>query len=154
MATLIQRIKRYRLLALLLIIVFLGFKGCELFPEATFTLANDSRLPKWVTLPPGLTRPGISLTMSYYVIPWGRSAQFTLRDKNKQTLEKEGGRMKCLEPFRLRNPPPGFPSGYPSYEAVTINGITEIIEHRKMEPTFYVTDDAAVRKEYESIGCG
>jgi hypothetical protein len=34
-----------------------------------------------------------------------------------------------------------------SYEVVTVNGITEIIEHRKMEPLFYVTDDAAVWEE-------
>jgi hypothetical protein len=154
MATLTQRVKRYQLLAILLVVGFLSMKGCELFPEATFTLANDSRLPKWVTLPPGPTRPDISLTMSYYVMPWGRTAQFTLRDKNKKTLEKESGKVRCRGPSQLKNPPQGFPSGYPVYEAVTVNGITEIVEHKKMEPIFYVTDDAAVRKEYESIGCG
>ncbi len=154
MATLIQRIKRYRLLAILLVIVFLTIKGCELFPEATFTLASDSRLPKWVTLPPGLTRADVSLTMSYYSMPWGGSARFILLDKNKQTIEKENGKMRCRAPFELENPPRGFPSGYPAYEAITVHGITEIIEHRKMEPIFYVTDDTAVWKQYESIGCG
>jgi hypothetical protein len=91
--------------------------------------------------------------MSYYVMPWGRSAQFILRDKNERIIKKETGRMRCKEPFQLKNPPQGFPSGYPSYEAITVNGITEIIEHRKMEPIFYVTDDTAVWKQYESIGC-
>ena len=153
MATLTQRVKQYQLLAIVLVVTFLSIKGCELFPEATFTLANDSRLPKWVTLPPGLTRPDISLTMSYYVMPWGRRAQFTLRDKNKQMLEKEGGKVRCREPFQLKNPPQGFPSGYPAYEAITVNGITEIVEHKKMEPIFYVTDDTAVWKQYESMGC-
>jgi len=38
-------------------------------------------------------------------------------------------------------------SGYPSYEVITLNGITDIIEHRRMEPIFYVTDDPAVWKE-------
>lgn len=154
MATLIQRIKWYRFLAILLAIVFLTNKGCELFPEATFTLASDSRLPKWVTLSPGLTRANVSLTMSYYVLPWGRSSQFILRDKNAHILKKENGKMRCRAPFELENPPQGFPSGYPAYEAITVNGITEIIEHRKMEPIFYVTDDTAVWKQYESIGCG
>jgi hypothetical protein len=154
MATLIQRIKRYRFLAILLAIVFLTIKGCALFPEATFNLANDSRLPKWVTLPPGLTRANVSLTMSYYVMPGGRSAQFILRDKNEQIMKKENGKMRCKEPFQLKNPSQGFPSDYPAYEAITVNGVTEIIEHRKMEPIFYVTDDAAVWKQYESIGCG
>jgi hypothetical protein len=153
MVTLIQRIKRYRLLAILLVIVFLTIKGCELFPEATFTLANDSRLPKWVTLPPELTRANASLTMNYYAVPWS-TAQFILRDKNGHILKKENGKMRCRVPFELENPPQGFPSGYPIYEAISVNGIREIIEHRKMEPIFYVTDDTAVWKQYESIGCG
>jgi hypothetical protein len=81
MTSLIQSIKRYRLLAILLVIVFLTIEGCELFPEATFTLANDSRLPKWVTLQPGLAGADVSLTMNSDVMLWGRSAQFILRDK-------------------------------------------------------------------------
>jgi hypothetical protein len=35
---------------------------------------------------------------------------------------------------------------YPSDEALSANGITEIVEHRRMEPTFYISDDPAVRK--------
>lgn len=152
MDTLIQHIKRYRWLAILLVIVFLTIKGCELFPEATFELASDSRLPKWVTLPPELTRANASLTMNYYAVPW-RSAQFILRDKNGHLLKKENGTMRCRAPFELKDPPQGSPSGYPAYEAITVHGITEIIEHKKMEPIFYVTDDPAVWKQYESIGC-
>lgn len=152
MAMLIQRIKSYRLLAIFLVIVFLTIEGCELFPEATFELASDSRPPKWVTLPPEFTRANVSLTMNYYFVPW-RRAQFILRVKNGRILKKENGKMRCRAPFELENPPHGFPSGYPSYEAITVNGITEIVEHKKMEPIFYVTDDTAVWKQYESIGC-
>jgi hypothetical protein len=151
MTTLIQRMKRHRLLGTFLAIVCFTNMGC--LQESTFTLARDSRLPKWVTLPPGLTRANVSLTMSYYSKPWGSSAKFILQDKNRQTLKKEDGKVRCKEPFLLKNPPQGFPSGYPTYEAISVNGITEIVEHRKMEPIFYVTDDAAVWKQYESIGC-
>jgi hypothetical protein len=77
-----------------------------------------------------------------------------LQDKNKQTIEKENGKVRCTNPFQLKNPPQGFPSGYPSYQAVTFNGVTEIIEHRKMEPIFYVTDKPSVLKQYQSTGCG
>jgi hypothetical protein len=55
--------------------------------------------------------------------------------------------VKGSEPLYLKHPPLGFPAGYPSYEIITVNGITEIIEHRKMEPIFYITDDPAVWKE-------
>jgi hypothetical protein len=83
----------------------------------------------------------------------GRSAQFVLRDKNEQIIEKENGNMRCKEPFQLKDRTRDLLSGYPTYEAITVNGVTEIIEHRKVEPIFHVTDDAAVWKQYESIGC-
>jgi hypothetical protein len=85
--------------------------------------------------------------MSYYVMPWGRSSTFILQNKKGQTLKKVDGKEKGLEPLQLEHPPPGFPPGYPAYEVITVNGITEIIEHRKMEPIFYITDDPAVWKE-------
>ncbi len=30
------------------------------------------------------------------------------------------------------------------YEVVTVNGITDVIEHRAMEPLFYMSDDREV----------
>jgi hypothetical protein len=152
MVTLTQRIKKLLLLGVLLAIACSTYTGCDFLAESTFSLASDSRLPKWVTLPPGLTRASVSLTLSYYSMPWGVSARFMLQDK-KQTIEKESGKMRCKRPFQLRSPLEQSPSDYPTYEPITVNGITEIIEHRKMEPIFYVTDDTAVWKQYESIGC-
>src|SRR5271156_2701999 len=103
--------------------------GCEWFPESTFELASESRLPKWITLPPGLTRADVSIKMSYYIKPWGRSVTFTVQDTKGRTLERVNGKVKGSEPLHLKHPPPGFPPGYPSYEVITVNGITEIIEH-------------------------
>jgi hypothetical protein len=154
MIKIIQHTNRYLILGVVLAISGFTIIGCEYFPEATFKLASDSRLPKWITLPPGLTRAGVSITMSYYIKPWGSSAVFILQDTKKRILEKEDGRATCNEPFQLKNPPQGFAPGYPAYEAITVNGMTEIIEHRKMEPIFYITDDTAVWKQYLAVGCG
>ncbi len=121
--------------------------GCEYFPESTFDLASESRLPKWITLPPGLTDADVTITMNYYVKPWGRSATFILKDKKEQVLTKVSGKTRGLGPNQLKHPPPRFPPGYPAYEVITVNGVTEIIEHRKPEPIFYITDDPAVWKE-------
>jgi hypothetical protein len=121
--------------------------GCEWFPESTFELASESRVPKWITLPPGLTRADVSITMSYYVMPWGRSSIFILKDTKGQIRTKVRGKDRGLGPNQLKHPPPGFPPGYPAYEVITVNGITDIIEHRKPEPIFYVTDDPAIWKE-------
>lgn len=125
--------------------------GCEWFPESTFELARESRLPKCTALPPGLTRADVSITMSYYVRPWGSSATFILRDPKWQIRTTVDGKVKGLGPLKLKHPPPGFPPGYPAYEVITVNGITEIIEHRKAEPAFYITDDPTVWKE---LGAG
>ena len=125
--------------------------GCHHFPESTFELANVSRLPKWFDLPPGLARSDVSVEMSYYIKPWGRSATFTLQDPRGQiTLS---GKMKCSEPFHLTKRTGAPASDYPSYGLITVNGISEVIEHRKMEPVFYISDDPAVREAIFASGC-
>lgn len=121
--------------------------GCEYFPESSFELAQESRLPIWIALPPGLSRSDVTVTMNYYVKTSGRTATFILLDSKKHKLAEVSGTLNGLEPIHLKNPKSGFPSGYPQYEIVTVNGMKEVIEHRKMEPVFYVTDDAAVRVE-------
>jgi hypothetical protein len=147
MFKIIRRIDKYLLLFVALTISCSAIVGCEYFPEATFELASDSRLPKWITLPPGLTRTDVSITMSYYITPWGRSATFILQDTKGKIRTKVYGKMLGLEPFYLKHPPQGFPPGYPAYEVITVNGITDIVEFRKPEPIFYITDDPAVWKE-------
>jgi hypothetical protein len=146
MLTITKRFEGFVLFCIALTLIGLAI-GCESFPESTFELASESRLPKWIALPAGMTRADVSLTMNYYVWPWSRSATFILRSKKGQVLEKAKGKVRGSGPNQLKNSRAGFPPGYPSYEVVTVNGMTEIIEHRKMEPTFYVSDDPVVRKE-------
>ena len=144
MFTMIRRIDKLLLFFIALTISGSAI-GCAWFPESTFELASESRLPKWITLPPGLTRADVSITMSYYIKPWGSSATFTVKDTKGHTLKEVDGKDKG--PLQLNHPPPGFPEGYPAYEIISVNGMTEIIEHRKMEPIFYITDDPAVWNE-------
>jgi hypothetical protein len=143
-----RRLDKFLLFLVVLTITGAVIVGHEWFPESTVELASESRLPKWITLSPGLTRADVSITMSYYIWPWGSSATFILQDtKGKKIRTKVDGKVKGSEPLQLKHPPSGFPPGYPSYEVITVNGIAEIIEHRKPEPTFYITDDPAVWKE-------
>jgi hypothetical protein len=91
--------------------------------------------------------------MSYYVKPWGSNATFIMQDRTNKILRKENGKLACKEPFQLKNSPEGFASGYPAYNPITVDGMTEMIEHRKLEPVFYITDDPAVWKQYAATGC-
>jgi|ERR1019366_3325459 hypothetical protein len=84
----------------------------------------------------------------------GRQCAIHIARKKWASNDKGNGKVRCKNPFQLKHPPQGFPSGYPNYEAVTVNGITEIIEQKKPEAILYVADDTAVWKQYQSIGCG
>lgn len=103
--------------------------------ESSFNLASESRLPRWITLPPGVTRTDVSITLSYYASPVGDDMIVTLKDRGGKTLAKVSGKMKCHTSY----------SSHPAYEAVVANGITEVIEHKRMEPVFYITDDPAIK---------
>jgi hypothetical protein len=37
------------------------------------------------------------------------------------------------------------------YEVVTINGVTDIVEHRRMEPYFFMVDESAVSEELRCL---
>src|ERR1039457_2299710 len=129
MPTIISRKNMFLLFLVMLAIASSVIVLSEWIPESTFELASESRLPKWITLPPGLTRADVSITMSLYSKLWGWSAVFTLKDTKGQIRTKVYGTEKGRGTLYLKHPPPGFPPGCPAYEVITVNGITEIIEH-------------------------
>ena len=85
--------------------------------------------------------------MCYYINQNGRTATFVFRGPHNGKLAEVAGTQKGLEPLTLKQPPAGFPPGYPSYEIITVGGVTDVIEHRRMEPIFYVNDDPSVWAE-------
>jgi hypothetical protein len=103
--------------------------------ESSFQLADESRLPVWIKIPPGLKRQDVSLTLNYYSNPFGPNAKFILKNRRGDVLEAVSGTDKPINGV----------SEYPGFVLVKVNGVSEIIEHRKMEPIFYVSDDASIR---------
>jgi len=119
--------------------------GCS---ESHFNLSSNSRLPKWISIPNGTSRQNINVTLDYYIYPSSREAVFKVYEKdNFFRLEKIVGLLQGSSPLALKNPPKGFPKGYPAYEVVTVGGVTDIVEHRAMESIFYMVDDPAIWKE-------
>jgi hypothetical protein len=119
-------------------------RGCA---EAQFDLSPASRLPRWFTLPGGVERADVEVSLSYYVplIGSDRTATVTLRTRRGRTLQQVVATLRGREPQTLQ---PYAGSGripYPGYEILTANGITEVVEHRRMEPVFYITEDSEVR---------
>ena len=126
--------------------------GCSYFPESSFTLAEESRLPKWFVLESGQTRADVKVTMDYYLDHSGRTATFTLINAFGFPVQRVTGQLRGLYPHKSTNSQPGFPEGYPSYEVISVGEQVEIIEHRRMEPIFRVSDDPAVRSKLGTNG--
>ena len=83
--------------------------------------------------------------MAYYIGPNGRTATFALRHaRTGKKIATADGTQKGSEPLNLENVQGPPYNRYPSYEIITVGKATEVIEHRKMEPVFYVTDEPAV----------
>lgn len=132
----------------LLFITMFSLAGCL---ESSFQLSADSRLPKWFDVPVGADRNNFSVTMDLYSTLNGAEAVFKLYKKGeffhiqKYTIAED--MQSNILDVRLKSPPKGFPKGYPSYMLIKLNDRTDIIELRKMEPFFYMTDDPAIWKE-------
>ena len=123
-------------------------RGCV---ESSFELAPESRLPIWFTLPPGMKRSDVGVTMDYWIGPGRRTASLKLRKKSffgsivaldSIVVDAVGSEPQTIPPHGPANRIP-----YPSYEVLTGRGLVEIVEHKKMEPIFYVNEDPEVRKQ-------
>jgi hypothetical protein len=136
---------RYAPLALLVSCLLVS--GCGPFAESCFDLSPESRLPRWFSLPAGTPREAASVHMCYYIDGNGRSATFVLRGKQNKKLAEVSGLEQGHYPLGIKDPPSGYPQGYPTYEIVSVNGIADVIEHRRMEPIFFINDDPSVWAE-------
>lgn len=118
--------------------------ACGLFPESSFKLAPDSRLPRWLVLPSNASREDVEVTLDYFVQPSGRTFKATLSNSHGQTLATVAGELEGLGPTSIAAGSGGQGSTYPMYEVASVNGVPDIVEHRAMEPVFYMTDDPSV----------
>ena len=121
--------------------------------ESSFDLADESRLPKGLATPSGVTRKDVSVTLDLYTPP--RPARFTLRDKDGKKLASITGEVKG-DPISLKAPQDPLA---PGYEIIVINGVTEIVEcipyrdganmtrNGEIVARFKVVDDPALRKQ-------
>ncbi len=99
--------------------------------ESSFQLADESRLPVFIKLPPNLKRQDVSLTLNYYSNPFGANAKFILKNRNGDVVEQVSGNDKPINGV----------AEYPGFVLVKVNGVPEVIEHRAKGPIFYVSDD-------------
>lgn len=95
-----------------------------------------------------MNRSDLNVTLDYYIGPGGRTATVKLYDKSGSRLKKVSGKQMGLHPLTFTPHVLGQPLPRPSYEVITFDGVVDIVEHRKMEPVFYMTDDPAVWEKW------
>ncbi len=139
----LKKMKIRTLLNSIVIAAALLVSGCGLFPEASFDLSSQSRLTGWYALPAGTPRSDINVQMNYYVKSSGRTSVFRITNLKTNESVKFRGTQRGLQPIKHKQ----TSTSRPMYEVITVDGITEVIEHRKMEPIFYITDDPTILKE-------
>ncbi len=114
------------------------------FLESEFVLSPESRLPVWLSqLSEDYERDSIEVYLQYYSSPFNTdNAVLLAKDNNGKTIIKVSGKSEFhSETLKKRNSSGGYNrDSYPHYVIITINGVTEVIEHRKMEPIFYISD--------------
>ena len=129
---------RYR--ACLLFSIF-SLSGCL---ESSFELSAESRLPKWFSIPDGVSRSDYTVLMDMYSTFTGGKIVIELRKTGTfwsiEQYTVDTGEQPSIRTIRPTAPKAGFPEGYPRYIVITINGVTDIIELRKMEPIFFMAN--------------
>jgi hypothetical protein len=130
------RTKKY-LLIVAICLSCCAINGCVV---SIFPLATDSRLPKWLTLPPGLTRADVKVVLEF-MESREVDIKVVLTDRKYKKLAEVTG--KTIGPILSRG-----------FFIEVVNGIPEIIGfkaqsdgHGGQHSVFYVVDDPAFKKK-------
>ena len=124
-------------ITLTLFIVILGDLACHPLLgliESEFSLASDSRLPKWMTMPNGYSRHDTSISITFYS---SNKVRFIVRGptpEQKLLIEKIG--TFRWHPLTKQN---GY-AAYPIYFIISVDGVEETFEQMKPEPYLYIVD--------------
>jgi hypothetical protein len=114
-------------------------------PESNFTLSSDSRLPRWFAIPAGYERKDVTVEIYYYSPPFGKyDFEAVLLGPAPECLQLE--HKLGTARWHPESERKGITT-HPGYLIASVDGIEEVMEHRKQEPIFYISDDPALTRE-------
>jgi hypothetical protein len=80
--------------------------------------------------------------MDYYSRPGRRSAVFVLRDGSGAKVMEVSGEKRGSAPTSFTKGDAAFE--YPLYEVISVGNVVEVVEHRRLEPVFYLVDNPEI----------
>jgi hypothetical protein len=128
---------------LLITLAACSSRGCV---ESEFHLAKDSKLPVWFQIPDGMNRQDLDVILTYYTTGPADITLIDIRDgKSKPIIKIKGENIHHPEYWAWAQE--DWPNrSHPGFVVINVNGVSEIIEHKKMEPLFYVSNEATVQR--------
>ncbi len=141
------KVKNWVILMMLATMAISLFYGCDLrygFLLGNFRLSKNSRLPQWISIPPGYARSDLNVDIVQYsyrtvFLVYGPPPE------KKLLLEKAG--VERLHPVSQREFDAHQTGAvYPNYSIITVDGISEIFEQQKPGNVLFITDDPYLKK--------
>ena len=127
---------------LVLLLTACSTRGCV---ESQFHLAKESDLPGWFQIPEGLKRSDLDVTLAYYTNGTADINLYDIRKGKRKLLNKKLGR-NWHHPDYWAWAQEDWPKrSHPSYVVIISDRVKEIIEHKKMEPIFYISSESDMR---------
>ena len=98
---------------------------------AYFRLRDDSPLPTWIVLPPGITRDQVDVEIVRYEATSTPKCKvrFIISDKNKKVLQEEIGYMIWHPDSEQKARPAGT---FPNWSIIEVKGTKEVYEQSEM----------------------
>ncbi|HYU79174.1 MAG TPA: hypothetical protein VEK56_09320 [Vicinamibacterales bacterium] len=134
---------RHSLLRLVALVSLCASAACV---ESTFELAPEARLPRWFSVPSGLSRADLRVVSYNYVGPAGRTTLWVVKGKDGRKVAEVTAKLRGLEPLTMPDQP------NVGFEIMTAGGVTEVIEYRRIaddvlyKPFVWVVDDPEIKR--------
>ena len=129
---------------ILFVITVLFLATCHpiigLFPESSFKLSEESRLPNWFTIPSKYSRKDLGVEIHYFGKLYGTTFKAILLGPEGKILDRETGKHQWHPESAEKIKTESGRSALPQYIIAEINGIEEVIEHRERGPIFHISD--------------
>jgi hypothetical protein len=116
------------------------------FLESEFILSPESPLPAWYpVLPEGISRKDITIRIKCYspLFPVNNTV-FIVEHGWWRTLYTASGNMEYHKKYWAWAQKNWPARAYPSYSTISVNGQSEIIEHKKEGNVLFISNEKAV----------